>query len=375
MFSTLVPSIVAAPIAGVWADRMDRRYLIALAALGTVFSIGLLSLMSVLHVNRVGWILVLAFLFGWSNSTLSVAISSLLPGLVPKPLLLNAFSLQAIAQRGTEFLGPAVSSPLLAWYGVWSVYLFAGLLYLFSIVFVFLLAPPKPVNSTRPSGLFRPLMQGFSYLRQAPKIAMVISLVGFHCMLTMAFMGMLPAFVRVQLAGSSGFYGAIMSTVGLGSILGTLVLAGIQGARQKGALYLISAVFSGLSLALLGLSHSHVLAIVSVVLMGSTQAAFMTLSLTYIQEVVSEEVRGRVTSVYFVLAAGLMSVANWGYGAIGTFFPPHLIMISTGTLFVVIVLIYGISSSSFRNLARQGALPLAGPDASMHLRPSAGEPL
>lgn len=357
MFATLVPNIVGAPIAGVLADLFDRRRLMFAAALTQVVVTGLLAILSHDHLITPAWLLVLALAFGFSTSTLSVMTSSLVPAIIPQEKLFNALSLQALAQRGTEFVGPAVASPLLIVYGPGIVYLFAALLYLSAAACVFMLTKTEvqrdggEVNTER--NIFSPLIDGFAYIRRTPTIGILVTLVGLHCALTMAYMGMLPAFVKM-LHGTTALYGEMVSTVGLGSIVGSLILAGIKDVRMRGVLYLVTAILSGGSLSLMAITTNHQLAVLAIVLVGASQAMFMTLSLGYIQQMSIPSMRGRVTSFYLVLAGGFMSLANLGYGALSSIISPVLIMSTIGVLFMITVLAYGLFSRKFRSVCRSG---------------------
>lgn len=83
----------------------------------------------------------------------------------------------------------------------------------------------------------------------------------------------------------------------------------------------------------------------------------MTLAIAMIQEVTDERFRGRVTSVYFVLAAGAMSVANWAYGALSTWIAPQHLMLVVGIAFTVIAgVYYGLS----RNRSQSRPLTVVG---------------
>lgn len=369
MFATLIPNILGAPIAGVLVDLLDRRRLIFVAALIQVVVTALLALLSHFHLTTAEWLLGLSLVFGTAQSGLSVMLSSLVPAIVPAEKLFNALSLQAVAQRGTEFIGPAVASPLLIVSGPGLVYLFAASLYFLASLVVFALHRLQVQHDagvqTGPKHIFSPLVDGFVYIRRTPTIGILVSIVGFHCALTMAYMGMLPQFVRL-LHGTSAFYGEVVSTIGLGSIVGTLVLAGVKDARVRGSLYWITAILSGGSLSLLGVMVNHALVMAAIVLVGASQAMFMTLSLGYIQQLTSPYMRGRVTSFYSVLAGGFMSLANLGYGALSTVLPPHLIMLIIGLLFIVTVVAYGALSRQFRSVSLKGTflpevnVPLSG---------------
>lgn len=357
MFATLIPNIIGAPIAGVLSDIMDRRRLMVWTALLQVTVTGILAILTPLHALTPVGLLGLALIFGFATSGMNVMLSSLVPVVVPSERLFNALSLQAMAQRGTELIGPVLASPLLVLYGPGMVYWLAAVLYLLASVAVRFLSSVKihhPSGHIHHQNPFASLIEGFVYVRKMLTIAMLMSIVGLHCALTMAFMGMLPQFVKITLHGSSAFYGEVMSSVGLGSIIGTLLLAAIKGDRTRGSLYWITALISGGSLSLLAISRTHVLAIAAVVLVGASQATFMTLSLGYIQHMTENHLRGRVTSLYLVLAGGLMSLANLGYGALSNVIEPQWIMASTGILFMVIVAIYAALSRQFRSVSRAG---------------------
>ena len=354
MFASLMPNVIGAPLAGVLADRFDRRRLVFVSILVILGVLTALIAFTRVHALSAIGMFVLTLMFGTASSAMSVTVSTVLPSLVPEEDLYNAYSLQSLGQSGTEFIGPVLASPLVAAFGVNAAYIFGWLLYGGALAFLFLLQTPtliqrenKVVSKHR---FLHSLSDGLHYIRRSPTIFTLISLVGFHCALTMSYMGMLPVFVKHELIASPGFYGVLMSMVGLGSILGTLFLAGVRDRKRRGQLFWASAILSGLSLSMLGLSHAPAVAIGSMVLIGSSQTLFMTIVIAVIQEVTEEQVRGRVTSVYYVLAGGLMSVVNWGFGALSMVIPAHVIMIASGSMFAVVVGVYGISSHSFRQV-------------------------
>ncbi len=303
--------------------------------------LGVLYSMTITHVLSPMGMIIMSLMFGLASSTISVSVNALVPTLVPRDGLYNAYSLQAVGQRGTEFVGPILAAPLYAAFGPQSVYLFCAGIYLLTLVLIFRLKVPR-VQVVDKEAFFQALARGFHYIRSSRSLSAMIVLVGLHCALTMAFLGMLPVFVQKDLGLSthSSFYGMLMSMVGLGAIIGTLVLAAITSHKVRTVLFWVSAVVSGLSLAWLGSSSTPVSSIVAILVVGSSQAVFMTITIAIVQESTVEAVRGRVTGVYLVLASGLMSLANWLYGALGVSISPRFIMLTTGLLFTIIVAAY-----------------------------------
>lgn len=341
IFASMAPSIVGAPIVGVLADKLERRVLMLAAVVLSLIVLGVLYSMTITHVLSPMGMIIMSLMFGLASSTISVSVNALVPTLVPRDGLYNAYSLQAVGQRGTEFVGPILAAPLYAAFGPQSVYLFCAGIYLLTLVLIFRLKVPR-VQVVDKEAFFQALARGFHYIRSSRSLSAMIVLVGLHCALTMAFLGMLPVFVQKDLGLSthSSFYGMLMSMVGLGAIIGTLVLAAITSHKVRTVLFWVSAVVSGLSLAWLGSSSTPVSSIVAILVVGSSQAVFMTITIAIVQESTVEAVRGRVTGVYLVLASGLMSLANWLYGALGVSISPRFIMLTTGLLFTIIVAAY-----------------------------------
>src|SRR6185312_4705779 len=176
-------------------------------------------------------------------------------------------------------LGPALASPLLAMAGPRLVFALASACYLLGVVLVLRIRPrPRPRQPReRP---FVPLLLGLRYVGARPLLTSIVLLVAFHCSLTMTYQGMLPQFAEELTGGSGDVYGALMTFVGLGAVVGTLMLAVFVDRRYLGAAYGASAVLSGLALLLLGLSHWPLLAFGAAILVGAAQASFMAISLT-----------------------------------------------------------------------------------------------
>jgi MFS family permease len=343
LFALMIPNVVAAPWSGVLADRFDRSRLLAAAtALAGGASLGLAAL-GLLGRASVWPILVLILLLGVGGTVLSTASTALLPNVVADKDLLNASALQAIAQRGSEFVGPAVAALVLAATGSWGVFALC-------VAFYGLGTWQSLAIRARPGGdLPRSrFLDGVRYVRANQPLGTLVTVVLAHCGLTMAYMGILPAFVQGGLSGGSGVFGTIMTAVGLGSILGALPLMTVRNLRVRGRLYLASAVGSGLAIALLGLTRAPAAAVAASLAVGACQSMFMTISFAEVQERSSDEFRGRVSAIYLLLAGGAMAIGNWVYGFLGASEAPAHILVAMGATFTVLFLAVAAGSDPLR---------------------------
>ncbi len=180
MFATLAPSVFGSPIGGVWADRISRRHLLFLSILSGAGVAAVLAVAITAHARSAPLLLLLSLAFGTTSAVGRVAFNALLPGQVGKADLLNAISLQAVAQRGTELVGPALASPLLVALGAGAVFSLVAVMLAAAACLACAIAPPSPAAVSLSQGLWRPTMDGFAYIRRKPAIRMLLALVGFH---------------------------------------------------------------------------------------------------------------------------------------------------------------------------------------------------
>ena len=115
-------------------------------------------------------------------------------------------------------------------------------------------------------------------------------------------------------------------------------------------LFVYALVFSGIALALLGVTKSAEFALVLGFFVGSSQAMFMSMTLAIIQSSVEDEYRGRATSFYQLITLTPMALFGWGMGGLADISEPRPLMIAAGTAFIVSMVIYGFFSSWLRGL-------------------------
>lgn len=338
MFAMQGPALIGAPLAGYIADISDRRLMLTVSQVIT--AIALLALAAIVGLKVVTPLsaLALALLIGLAFSVQMTGWNALLPSLVQRDRIFNAVALQSTAQRGAEFIGPALGSLIMMRWGLPWVFVLCGVAYA-AAAFQPLALPPNGSHLTRQHGAAaRALPRERRWLGAENRAVLFLLLlvVCLHCSITMAYMGVLPIFAQMALHGDGNTYGALLSAIGLGSLAATLLGGGLRDARWQGALYGISTILSGVTLAILGSTHAVAAAFGAALVMGASQALFMTLSLSFIQERVQDAARGRVSSVYTFISAGVMSVANWGYGAMAAIFAPGLLLVAGGALFSVL---------------------------------------
>ena len=250
LFLTQGPVILLAPYSGALADRFDRRMLNVVAASLSAVTTGLFALLTWIGLMSLPLVLGLSLIFGLSFVFQMTLRSTLVPSLVPPERLLNAVSLFQVGTQGAQFLGPALTTPLLVRGGPPLAWSLCAVLYAASAALCLFIGEAR-ARRRRDEGRHR-LRASLDYLRARPLAWMAIWAVALHCSLTMAYQGMLPMFVSMDLRAGASSYGLLLTSIGLGAVIGSLSLAKFSDRRYRPALFFASLVGSGVSLSVMG---------------------------------------------------------------------------------------------------------------------------
>ena len=358
----MIQLVYAGPIGGAVADRGNRRQ-IAMVADG----VGIAAAVALAGITFGGWvepwhILVFAAIGGLARAFGTPAEQAIIPNVVPSEHLLNAVALSGITRHGSRIAGPLLGGALLATAG-------AGFVFLLSAGFLVLAVHQlwrleyRDSERERPadggsifavSGVLRDVREGFAYVERDPRVMVVLVLVGLHCGMTMAFDSMMPT-LATSVGGASKTYGAIIVGVGAGSIVGTLTVSMLRTEEAMGRSFVVVGVGSGLAMLVIGFAQTPMMAVTGGALAGGTQASYMALSSTFVQAIVPDALRGRVMSLYVMLAAGHMAFVNFGFGWLSDGIGVRVLLIVPGLIWVVAFLAAVTLLPEVRALARTGS--------------------
>ncbi|MEH7387033.1 MFS transporter [Bacillus sp. JJ1521] len=353
MFASMIPGVLFGPIIGVLVDRIHRRKLLTFAIFVNATNLGTLTILCIVGLVTPWGIIACAFLLGICFNIQMTCTNAMMPNLIPKEILFNGTALQGTISHGAGFLGSAIASPILVLFGPYAVFGLCFFLYLAAGIQSLWVRFSQAIHITKRlniKNVFTPVIDGFVYIKRTPLLKLMIIMVFFHCFLTMAYTSLLPEFISTEIGGNSGVYGTLTMFIGLGAIIGNLSTASISTMRGQGILYIVMAIASGLTLFFLGLTQSVYMAFFIGITVGGTQAIFMAINLAFVLRFANDEFRGRVASVNFIFASGAMALGNFLYGAISEFIPPKLNMLTTGSIFAIIVVIMLGFSSGLRSL-------------------------
>jgi len=360
-FSSFIPFTIFGPVAGVLADRFDRRAQLLASTSAAVGFSAILAVLTLSGVVELWHVIVLSLLSGVAQAGTVPARQSLLPNLVDEKHLLNAIALGAIAQHGSRVVGPLFGAALLASVGTGYVFVLSTALLLMGVLGVAAIQHRRPAETRSSEGglasatrsLGSDLREGVAYAQQDRRVATVMVMVMIHCGLTMAFDSMMPSLSKL-VGGGSTTYSAVLVGIGSGAIVGTFALSLVQTPVATGRALIVTAVGSGVAMILLGVAQTPAAVVGAAVLVGSTEAAFMALSSALIQQVVPDALRGRVMSLYIMMASSHMAFLGFGYGWAADSISVRILLIGPAVIWTVFFIAAGVGLGEVRHMIRRG---------------------
>jgi MFS family permease len=304
-----LPIVVLSLIGGVVADAVEKRNLLML----TQGSIGILTLVvaflitvnaiTLWHLVAAGLIMGIIFAFNMPTR------QAILPHLVARGDLTNAVALNTSAMNLTRILGPALAGALIGVIYVQGIFYLIGLCYIFSVFTLFKIPRTSPARARPKVPWWREAALGLECVRQSPTLVSLLSIGFILVIFVMPYQFLLPVFaVDVFQVGSSGL-GVLMAATGIGALVGSLLVAFLSRTRRKGLTMIGSAVVLGLSLAAFANVSDFRLSLLFLFLLGAAGSTCMALNNALIMTNVSQDVLGRVMSIYLI---------TWGLMPLGT---------------------------------------------------------
>jgi predicted MFS family arabinose efflux permease len=334
-----IPIFLFSLIGGVVADRAERRKILLGSQYVQMASAGLLTVLVANGLTHVWPILCLSFVSGLAQAFGGPAYSALIPTLVDPEDMPNAIALNSIQFNMAVTIGPALAGVALArlgekWcFGLNAVSFLAPIISLSMITARYL--PVKSADS-----MFGSLKQGIKFVRKQNSMEALVLLAFCMTALSMPMRTYIPVFVKDIFHRGPETYGNLLSLMGVGSICGSLAMAALGNMRSKGRFALLMLICLGLGISGFSFSRSLPLSYSMLVFVGSSMMAVFATVTSLVQLITTNEMRGRVMSVYNCAFRGGMPMGNLVSGWLVPMFTAPLVLGVNGMVLVLVAVYF-----------------------------------
>lgn len=315
-FAAGIPTWLFTLLGGVVSDRISRRTLLIITQNTMMALAFVLAGLTFLNLVQPWQIIVLAFLLGVANAFDSPARLALAPELVDRKDLTNAIALNATMFNIATIIGPAAAGLIYAALGPGWCFFFNGLSFVAVIIALLLMKLPRQEARISRIAPLKELGEGIRYVFHEKTVLSLIALIGMTSLFGFSFITLLPAWSVEILGGGVETNGLLNSARGVGALIAALGIASMSRSHYRGRLLAIGTFITPVLLFIFSLVRWLPLSLF--VLMGIGGALILTVNLinSLIQTQVSDELRGRVMSIYSLIFFGTMSVGSLIIGEI-----------------------------------------------------------
>jgi MFS family permease len=358
-FMATAPGLVLTLVGGVIADKVNRRRLLIYTQVGAGLSA--LTLAALVWSGAIQWqgaarrpsdvwmVLSLSFVTGCCWALSGPSYQAIMVDLVERENLANAIALNSSQFQLARVAGPTLAALTMKVFGMAGCFLANGLSYVAIVAALSRVrfekrgAAPVAGGQVARRSMWEDLAEGFRYVRGRPRVGAILLSSALMGLFGAPYFVLLPLFARNVYGWTEAGLSLLMGTAGAGALVGALGLAYLD-VRRKGLVQLASMLSAGTCIVGLAYAPSPRVAVPLLFATGTSMVGFFALGNTLLQQLVTDEMRGRVMSMWLLTFIGTAPFGSFLSGAAADRFGPRPTLAACG----LVVLLFGLATV-FRN--------------------------
>lgn len=314
-----LPILLFSLFGGIVADRIKKRNLLLLTQALSIIPALSLGILIDLNLVSVWQVIIFATFLGTVNAFDIPARQAFIIELVGEKGLMNAIALNSAVFHGARLIGPVMAGMAIAYLGLPACFYLNALSFT-AIIIALSKMRVKSNTKEQTKGFLRDLSEGIKFVTSKPDIYRIILLIAVFSLVGLPYVALLPVFaVEVLKAGPQGF-GFLVGATGGGAFLAGLFLAYKGDVENKLRLMSLSCLCFSIFLLVFSVSRSVYLSIFALLFIGWGAVSFFATANSFVQLSVSDNLRGRVISVYAFVFLGFAPIGNYLIGILADSF-------------------------------------------------------
>lgn len=358
-----IPSLIVSPLAGVLADRWNRRRLVLGTQVLSMAQALALALLVLSGNATVPALLGLALFLGIVNAIDVPSRQSFVFEMVQGgDDLPNAIALNSSAFNLARLVGPSIAGVLIGLIGEGYVFLLNALSYVAVIGSLLAIEAPRTEPDTSATRVWDHLVEGVRYVRGFAPIRAVLLLLALVSLVGAPFTVLMPIFAADVLHGGPHTLGFLVGSIGTGALGGAIFLATRRGVPGLGHVIVRAVVAFGIGLLALSLARREWIAMAVLAVTGFGMMVHMASSNTILQTLVDDDKRGRIMSLYAVSFMGTAPLGSFFAGSLAARVGAPWTVAIGGAMSLVAAAVFaralpGLQVQAKTVLTRSGTLP------------------
>jgi predicted MFS family arabinose efflux permease len=353
-FVATAPGFIFTLLGGVFADLIDRRRLLLYTqVVAGIAAMVLAMLVWTQAVNR--WmVLGFSFVTGCCMALASPSFLAMTYDLVGREDLANAIAMNSTQFQLSRVVGPALAGVAFKLFGLAGCFFANGVSFVAVVAALWVVRPERQAAATHSvrdrRALWRDLIDGFRYVRNRPRVSALLLLSSINSLFGAPYFTLVPIYARnIFNLGETGL-ALMMGTSGAGAFMGALLVAYLGDFRRKGWLVLGGSIAFGVFIANFALSSRLTLSLVFLFGVGFSLVVCVATVNTLLQKLVTDQMRGRVMSMFILSFMGTMPIGNIVAGTASNHFGPQHTLATGGIIVALVATGIAIFNKRLRDL-------------------------
>jgi len=305
-----IPFLLLSPIAGSAADRYPRKTQIVLSQVLNGLLYAITALLIFAHLIKPWHVYVTAFLMACVQVFLQPSRAAMISDLVPAENLTNAIGLNAVVFNMARSTGPALSGLLIALVGTGASYGAQALFFFLATVWTVQLTSKRSAagahGGAHVESFGRSILEGWKFSWRKLEVRSGLFIVFFASLFMIPFNTLLPVFARDLLHVGAQGQGLLLTAMGIGALLSSLLIASVGDRLPRGMLMLGGVALYGVMVVIFSASSWFALSMGLMAVIGLCHVSSHALVQTVIQTYSPPEYRGRAIALFHMTQVVLM---------------------------------------------------------------------
>ena len=311
------PQLIAAPIGGAISDRFSRGKVLFFAGIYKLMVLSILAFIAANGLEPLWLVFVILAFSGIGHSFEIPSIQGMVTGSVPRDVRMNAVAVQSTGMRAVGAIGALVAGFAIDALGVPTTLVASGVFFTAGGTVALIVNQQTARKVADQAGsVVRDVIEGLKLMTQLPIVKMILITAVLVEIFGFAYGAIMPAVAREALGVDVTGLGTLTMMAGIGSVIGSAFLMALGNFSRKGMLLIGIAISYGAFVATFSASGSYAIALVLIMGVGASAAAFDAMQWTLLQLNVPDAMRGRAVGAW-VFAIGFGWIGHLGLGALG----------------------------------------------------------
>lgn len=315
------PLLLLSVYGGVLVDRWNKHILLMFTQISSSILALILGILALTGNIQIWMIWIIAFLLGCVNALDTPGRQVFTRELAGPENLTNAIALNTSVSNSARVINPVIGAILISKLGIGACFIINACSYIAVIVALLLIDKNQlqiENEITRKPGQVK---EGLLHIWNQPSLRTTLLIMFLTATFGLNFQVLLPLFTSQTFQQSGDWYGLLMSSLGIGSVIGSLLVASWKDPTVKRIAFL--SLLFGITIFAVAFSPTLHAAFVLVGLMGLGSSLFLTACSGCLQLNAGEGMSGRVMAMYYVAFLGTAPIGGTAVGWIAEIWGPR----------------------------------------------------